>query len=171
MREAEPGVSADSLRKQTPGNTGSEAGRGTAMLSDKEKNFPVATAKPSYTPAHALPACISRSDTGSLLLSFSRCYCSQPTLSLLQLPVAGNILQPLPSRTTVCLAGCCWCQPSKTLYPISWQREDGFQSVFLIIARFSSCSHSLGRGSASSGGQMQQGRSGQDASPPAAVQD
>lgn len=64
------------------------------MPSDKGKNLPIATANPSYSPAHALPAPICRSDTASSLLSYP------------------GVIAELPAHPFPSPAACCWEHPA-----------------------------------------------------------
>lgn len=96
---------------------------------------------------------------------------SQPTPSLLQLPVAGIILQPLPSCSTVCLLLPVpafqkrFSPPPLPVIP-GWVLE-----CLLLTASFSSHFHPSGRATAVFVGHTLQGHSRWDAPPPAAVQD
>lgn len=104
VREAEPGVSADRLKKQMPGK---HRQRGRTRHSAPSKRKTSLSQTPS--PPTPLPTCsqLASADQTLALPSspFPGVTAELPAHpSLLQLPVAGNILKPLPNCTAVCLS-------------------------------------------------------------------
>lgn len=133
-REEGAGVSAGSLSEQALGEAAAGQDEARLCLQTKRPSPPQLPSPPAPLPTHS--GChLHITHWASLRLLFQVLLpSSQPTLSLLHLLMAGNILQPLPS----CTAVCCWCQPSETAPAHRWHCEGGSGVAFVNSRRFSS---------------------------------
>lgn len=116
VSEAEPGVSADRLKKQTPGKRRQRGRTRHSRAFRQRKKLPRRNRQALLHPCPRAPGLHLqiRHRLSPPLLFQVLLPSFQPTPSLLQLLIAGNILQPLPSCTAVCLSVCSrWCPPSK----------------------------------------------------------
>lgn len=131
VREAEPGVSADRLKKQMPGKC-RQQGRMRHSRAFRQK-LPPCNHQALLHPCPRAPSLylqIKQEFSPPFLLQvfLSR---SEPTPPLLQLPIAGNIPPPLlVAPSSVCLSAAIGAYLLKPLQPTSQRDEDGFQSVF-----------------------------------------